>query len=374
MDVFGQLHVLVAPVMAAGVRDLWVVGGAVRDAMLGSSTADVDLTGQDARTAAETTARHLGVRAVAIGSDPVTWRVVSGDASFDFAPLQGVDITADLSRRDFTLNALAVPLGASELVDPCGGSRDIEARVLRMVRPSNFDDDPLRVLRGVRFAATLDFVIDPETERELRSRAETVNRSAPERIRYELARTLEAAPGRGAAILARLGMWEPVLGIPEDPATLGMMARLPAGAGLALAIAILYHSEGAVGEILKEKRWPGDLVSRVLALLRASRLRWEDWDDDRLLAIFDLGPDAARDLTILLHAEGREPEAASAAGVLATRSAAWWETRPLLRGDEIARLTGATDVEIGRAVRRLLAAQLAGRVSTVVEATELVSS
>ena len=79
---------------------------------------------------------------------------------YDFAELLDHDIDADLARRDFTINAMAVHLGSGALLDPHGGQRDIERGVVRMVHAENFDDDPLRVLKGVRMAVKYDFTIE----------------------------------------------------------------------------------------------------------------------------------------------------------------------------------------------------------------------
>src|SRR5262249_34455348 len=99
---------------------------------------------------------------------------------YDFTPF------APLGRRDFTINAIAVDLATGELRDDFGGARDIATRTVRMIDAKNFDDDPLRMLRAVRFGVTLGFSIDDATVEAVRARTAKITGVARERIEYEL--------------------------------------------------------------------------------------------------------------------------------------------------------------------------------------------
>ena len=93
------------------------------------------------------------------------WRVVDRDRRWqvDLMPMEGESITADLARRDLTINAIARALGSDEITDPTGGVQDLAARRLRAVAPTAFSADPLRTLRLARLAAELDFAAEPGT-------------------------------------------------------------------------------------------------------------------------------------------------------------------------------------------------------------------
>src|SRR5438067_8671105 len=170
------------------------VGGAVRDLLLGREPNDVDVECDDPLAVAQS----LGRKVIQLGRGDLTaWRVVEGDAIYDFSPL------SPLSRRDFTINAIAVDLATGELRDPHGGARDIASRVVRMIDAKNFDDDPLRLLRAIRFAVTLDFTIDEATVGAVRARAATITSVAAERIEYELSVIFSAGEFRRALELLR---------------------------------------------------------------------------------------------------------------------------------------------------------------------------
>jgi poly(A) polymerase len=180
--------------LAAG-REAYVVGGTVRDVLLGRETRDVDLAvAGDAVSWARDVAIELDAHFVLLDNDNGVARLVlpagSAAAYVDVARLQG-RVEEDARRRDFTIDALAVPLGDRTVLDACGGLPDLDARIVRMNGASVFDADPLRVLRAVRIAAELGFDIEPETMSAIRERAVTLNRAAAERRRDELARIFE---------------------------------------------------------------------------------------------------------------------------------------------------------------------------------------
>ena len=171
----------------------WIVGGAVRDRLLGRPTKDLDvIVDGDAGAAAKAVRKVTGGAAFALSETFGGWRVVAGDHEIDLLPLHAGGLEADLGARDFTINAMAEPLGGGDLVDPHGGARDLEAGVLRMVSQRSLADDPLRAVRAVRFAAELGFAIEPATLAAAREHAPGLHRVAAERIFAELKRIVGA--------------------------------------------------------------------------------------------------------------------------------------------------------------------------------------
>src|SRR5437763_9550987 len=179
--------------------DAYVVGGAVRDLLRGAHPADADV----ACLAPLACARALGRKVIRLGREEhiSAYRVVDGRHVYDFAALLDGSIDADLGRRDFTVNAMAVDLGSGALLDPHGGRRDLEARVVRMVAAANFDDDPLRMLKAIRMAVRLGFAVDGGTVAAIRPRAAAIARVAADRVAYELSVIFAANAFRRAVAL-----------------------------------------------------------------------------------------------------------------------------------------------------------------------------
>jgi len=208
----------------------WIVGGAVRDELLGREVTDTDIAVEgDPERAARELAADLGGPVFRLSEAFGAWRVVDRGSGrvFDFAPLQGETVEEDLAKRDFTVNAMARPLFAQapggarraampfqggELIDPLGGRADLEARTLRVLGPEAYENDPLRPLRLARFAAELGFEPDAETERLTAAAAPQVAAASGERVFAELRRLL-LAPGAvpGLALADRLGLLRAVL-------------------------------------------------------------------------------------------------------------------------------------------------------------------
>ena len=173
----------------------WLVGGALRDRLLGRSTADYDVVlDGEPRGVARSFAREAGAHPFALSEGFGAWRVVARDHSWqvDLLPLGGESIEADLARRDFTINAIAQPLRGGDYVDPFSGLRDLQTRRLRMVSAQAFADDPLRTMRLARLSSELTFTVEPETAAAARGNAAALDRVAPERIFAELKRILTA--------------------------------------------------------------------------------------------------------------------------------------------------------------------------------------
>jgi putative nucleotidyltransferase with HDIG domain len=186
---------LAAARQALAGEPAWVVGGSVRDELLGRDVADADLvTSADAAQLARRLARAAGAAVFPLSEAFGAWRVAARDGAWhaDVLPLQGDTIEDDLARRDFTINAMARPLAGGDLVDPFGGGADLEARRLRMVSERAFEDDPLRVLRLARLACELELSADARTVDAAARHAPALERVAGERVFAELKRVVAA--------------------------------------------------------------------------------------------------------------------------------------------------------------------------------------
>jgi hypothetical protein len=193
-------------------EEAWVVGGAIRDELLGRPVLDLDVACRRPEAAARAYARGGGAAPFPLSDRWGAWRVALDDGrTVDFTLLRG-GIEDDLATRDFTVNAIAAPVGGGERVDPFGGRRDLESRTLRAVSETVFADDPLRLLRAVRLEDELGFRIEPETERLLREHAALVAKPAGERILGEL----ERLSTDGYRRLDELGLLEPLGGRVDD--------------------------------------------------------------------------------------------------------------------------------------------------------------
>jgi putative nucleotidyltransferase with HDIG domain len=214
-------------------RRAWLVGGAVRDRVRGHPGApDLDIVVDgEPREAAQALARAaLGQRtsAFALSEEWGGWRVVCQARGWqiDVERLRGGTLEEDLALRDFTVNAIAEPLGdpaggPGELIDPLGGLRDLERRRLRAAGPRAFADDPLRVLRLVRIAVELGLQPTSETAGDATAHAHGLRAVSPERVFTELRRILAAARARdGLELMSRVGATAVVL--PELDALRGV--------------------------------------------------------------------------------------------------------------------------------------------------------
>ena len=205
----------------APVPDAWLVGGSLRDLMLGRDVVDVDLVvADDPAAAARGLARAAGGAPFPLSDRHGAWRVVRDGHTVDISRSHG-PVADDLGRRDFTINAMAVPLAGGEVLDPHGGRADLEAGRLRAVSEQVFADDPLRLLRLARLAHELGFTVDPEAERLARRDAHLAVRPSGERVLTEIRRLLEPDhPEEGIRLLDRLGVLDVVL--PEAVAMRGV--------------------------------------------------------------------------------------------------------------------------------------------------------
>jgi len=210
-----------APIVATtrsgmqGGDPAWIVGGAVRDAVLGREVTDLDLAvAGDPGRAAKAIARELGEHAFELSAEFGTWRVVSPSRGWqiDVTALRGEGIEADLAERDFTIGAVAVPLAGGEPIDPYAGLVDLTDKHLRAVSEKSFGDDPLRLLRAPRLAAELALEIEPRTVTLARAAAAQAADPAGERQLAELRQLLGGPdPLRGLHLLDELELTAVVL-------------------------------------------------------------------------------------------------------------------------------------------------------------------
>ncbi|HSJ17271.1 MAG TPA: HD domain-containing protein [Solirubrobacterales bacterium] len=209
---------------ALGDRSAWIVGGAIRDALAGREVTDVDLAlDGDPEAAARAIASAADGHPFELSGEFALWRVQARAEPWhlDVAALRGGSIDADLAARDFTVDAIATPLAGGLPLDPYDGAGDLERGVLRAVGERSFTDDPLRILRAARIAATLELSVDPGTLALARAEAARAADPAGERQLGEL-RGIVAGPHpvRGIALMDELGATPVVL--PELEALRGV--------------------------------------------------------------------------------------------------------------------------------------------------------
>ncbi|MDY7018646.1 MAG: HD domain-containing protein [Chloroflexota bacterium] len=193
----------------------YVVGGFIRDWLLGKQTNDIDIAVEgNALTIAKALAKNFGGKFVLLDEVNSIARVIIGEEQqlkegpppnppylardllyFDFCSFHG-DIESDLARRDFTIDAMAVELGQLEEnhqlkpIDPFHGKKDLENKIIRAVSEQVFTSDSVRLLRAVRLAAELEFTIEPNTETLIRHNSQYITDIAGERVREEFLRIL----------------------------------------------------------------------------------------------------------------------------------------------------------------------------------------
>ena len=217
-----------------GGRPAWLVGGYVRDHLLGRPTHDLDLIvpGGAVRLARSLANTFAGASFV-LDADRDVGRAIlplaHGESlEVDVARLRASDLLDDLALRDFTINAMARDLTAenSPLIDPFDGHEDLRRRLLRAVTEGAFTDDPLRLLRGVRMVAELDMAIEGATFNLMRRDAHLLSSVSPERVRDEMMRIVGAPDGwRHLRLLADLALLPQVL--PESAAQRGVGQSAP---------------------------------------------------------------------------------------------------------------------------------------------------
>ena len=235
--VAGPLTVPPVPALAAAFAErgkaLYLVGGPVRDALLGREAAnDLDFTTDARPPEVKRLLKQAGADAIfAVGEKFGTIGGVFGETIVEVTTYRseqyepgsrkpsvefGTSLEGDLGRRDFTVNAMAVDLRTGDLVDPFDGREDLERREVRAVGDpaERFAEDPLRLLRAVRFVAQLAFAIEPRTRRAIEELAPSLATISRERVTQELAKMLVTErAGHAIRLLCDLGLMEHI--IPE---------------------------------------------------------------------------------------------------------------------------------------------------------------
>jgi tRNA nucleotidyltransferase/poly(A) polymerase len=232
---------VVRSLQAAGGR-MYLVGGTVRDTLLGRPRKDIDLlvTGLPQQTLIQCLRPHGRVQIIGrafgvLQFRPRRWQgppidialprtevsTGMGHRDFEVSFDHTLPIETDLSRRDFTINALAMDLVDGHIIDPFGGQQDLDNRLLRQVSPQAFPEDPLRMLRGIQLAARFGLEIESATQQAMTLHARTIVTIAPERIAEELGKLFRASsPACGFIVMQTTGLLAHIM--PELDALAGI--------------------------------------------------------------------------------------------------------------------------------------------------------
>ncbi|MCD6361842.1 MAG: CCA tRNA nucleotidyltransferase [Armatimonadetes bacterium] len=370
---------------AAGAR-AWLVGGPVRDLLLGAERPDTDLVIEGpVEEVARALADELGGRVrkttefltstVALESggeiDIAHARTERYDSPGALPTVEAAGIDEDLARRDFTVNAMALALSPGEfgeLLDPHGGRADLQAGLLRVLHERSFEDDPTRMLRAVRFAGRLELRLERHTAELLRRaagerRLETISGA---RLRNELRRLFRERSGEALGDLQALGLMS-AMGLPEAGEWAVSRCRaLPAAVG---ALALDERQWRPLAACLGIYAAGAELDARELS----ERLMLDAGERTALIAAARLsgGPpealDSGRDSEVCFALEGTPPSAAAALwaavdGPSRARVETWWRelrhVRADVTGHDLINAGFAPDPTFAPALRAALAAKL----------------
>jgi hypothetical protein len=323
--------------------EAYVIGGAVRDELLGRPIIDLDVACPDPEAAARRYRRHAGGALFPLSERHGAWRVALDDGrTVDFTPLRGA-LEDDLRTRDFTVNAIARPVGGGEPIDPLGGRDDLASGLLRAVAETVFADDPLRLLRAVRLEDELGLRLDAATEQLVRRDAHLLPRAAGERILAELVRLSPDGLRRAdeLGLLAPLGGSAAGLAGHEPLDSAGY--RLVCVLGPSLYRLPIANEMRRLARTLLAARAPADATPRQIHRFRRAT---EPWSLEALAYLNrgDLAP-------ALSEARAADPPG------------------PLLRGNELGIPAGP---EIGRLLALVAEERAAGTIASREEALDLV--
>ena len=170
------------------INEGYLVGGSIRDFLMGKTTYDRDIAIKGAEDFAKKTASKFDATLITLDSENKIYRVVLKDKVnyLDISELQGANIEEDLKRRDFTINAIAYDLAENKFIDVTGGREDLKNGILRHIKEENFKDDPLRILRAFRFYALTGFEMSDELQYAIKKYLPLALNPSPERISYEI--------------------------------------------------------------------------------------------------------------------------------------------------------------------------------------------
>lgn len=393
-------------------RGAHLVGGYVRDRLLGRVPREVDLVvSGDGLAAARQLADALGGAFHPLDAERGVGRVVlsmpQGRLAVDVASLQGRDLEEDLRRRDFTVNAMAIPLGpqgeGGRLIDPLGGREDLKARVLSLPAPDALVRDPVRLLRAVRLEAELGFHLDMRAEAAIRERTQLVRLASAERLREELGRIFSLPESLPAARRLRelslaealfpralprpehalqvLGGLETLTGDAARPSVLDELLSGGLGRWALLRLAALLHHAPRLQAGLLELRFSraeARAAARpVAALPLVDQAVAEGLDRLRIFRLLErLGPEAPSAFLLWgahqLAERGEGHWRQALAGLLSSWEDPSYRPAPLVRGQELIRALGLQPGPlVGRLLGAIREAQVEGRVSHPQEAVEL---
>jgi tRNA nucleotidyltransferase (CCA-adding enzyme) len=368
----------------AGVS-LFLVGGALRDLLLGSKAIDLDLAVEgDPAPIARQLAEETGGRAVlherfgtatvegpAYSLDLARTRRETYDHPGALPTVEPAGLDQDLARRDFSINAMALRLTApaGELIDPFGGERDLRQGLVRVLHDRSYRDDATRMLRAARYGARLRFRLEEETEAALRRDLESLDPVSGPRLRRELSLMfLEAAAPEAVRLCSELGVLsavQPRLNLPPERAQRWRDALASERFGdlvkLGFCLTCECESEEDVGEVSARLNLTGPIEE---AMLEFVRLR------PGFAKLATRGAGAAEVVEAL---DGKSLESVWAIAISDAGPAAdlcraylsdWRHVRPVLSGAELAALGVPAGRRIGEALRKLRTARLQGRVQS----------
>jgi len=260
--------------------EIYLVGGAVRDAMLGRTSRDLDFAvPAEGIKLARRIANKLNGAFYPLDTERDTGRVVliqedDTRTVMDFAAYRGMNIESDLRDRDFTINAIAYDLWNETILDPLNGTNDVRSKSIRACTSKSLTDDPVRVLRAIRLAAGLEFQIELNTRQKMKQAASELRSVSPERLRDELFHILDGPqPGTALRALEMLGVLPYIL--PELPALKGVEQPRPHVYDVwAHTLAVMNHLEDLLAALAPgyDPESTGDLFTGLL-VLRLGRYR-----------------------------------------------------------------------------------------------------
>ncbi len=268
--------------------DAFLVGGSIRDSVMGKTAKDCDIT----TNARPDHVQALFPRTVPIGIEFGTVMVLQDDLPFEVTTFRAdgryedgrrpesvsfsEHVTDDLERRDLTINGLIYAPESEEVLDYTGGLADIERRVIRTIGSplERFGEDRLRMLRAVRFAARLNFQLDSDTFEAIRSMAPNIQDVSIERIQQEFQKMVQGAhPTRGLQLLHETRLLPEIL--PELPRHETALHRLlhyealeAPNETLALALLLVDAGDSQAEHMLRRLRFPNETISQVGTLLK----------------------------------------------------------------------------------------------------------
>ncbi len=354
----GEILDVLRTLKSAGFK-AYLVGGLVRDRLRGKPGYDYDV----ATNARAEQVQRLFRRVIPTGIQHGTVTVLTKNDKVEVTTFRGEgayadgrrpdsvvfldDVKDDLSRRDFTINAMAFDPIDQEFVDPFGGARDLEARLVRCVGRARdrFGEDGLRPLRAVRFASVLGFDIDAETCAAIPATLSTFGKIALERVREELSKMLVGPqPSRGVRLLRETGLLAAVL--PEAAEgdferTLARADACPPRLEVRHAALLFAQSPERAGEAMERLRHPRAAVERTATLVRHGSFALCSYPDDASLrrALCAVGRLFVEDVLALGAAEAaasKDAALVAACEATARRTRSVLEARPPLTIGELA--------------------------------------